>query len=54
MSKQAVSAKIISKFSCWNIFPKQKEQTHKQLGYIDIEINIFTPKGQKDLKDVSE
>jgi hypothetical protein len=49
MSQQAVSVDIIQNSAVGIFSPKQKEQRHKQLGYIDIEINIL-----KDLKDVSE
>jgi hypothetical protein len=45
MSQQAVFADIIRNSAVGIFFPKQKEQRHKQLGYVDIEINILTPKG---------
>ncbi len=45
MSPQGVSADIIPNSAVWIFSPKLKEQRHKQLGLIDIEMNIFTPKG---------
>jgi hypothetical protein len=42
MSQQAVSADIISSSAVGIFSPKTEGTRHKQLGYTDNEINIFT------------